>query len=113
MFQKLTRSGDVTDNNIDLSKLKLKVKPALVNYVLILDGNSMEIALKNNTTRHALAIMMICARSVIACNMLASQKQTLITFMKNCFTFDPRILAVGSLISDGAMLLEAHVGVGI
>jgi P-type E1-E2 ATPase len=45
--------------------------------------------------------------------MLPGQKKLLVKFIRKCFSFSPRVLAAGGKASNGAMLLEANVGVGV
>jgi magnesium-transporting ATPase (P-type) len=112
VFKSLTRTEDKL-LNIDLGKLSLKVDIEEVNYYLVIDGDTLEKALKNNHIRQALAILIACARTVIACNMMPSQNMLLVKFIRKCLSYKPKVLATGGKASNGAMILEAHVGVGV
>ena len=99
-------------NLIDLTQVRIK-DTEKTDFVLVIDGDSLARAINSNYSRQILVLAMMTANTVIACNMLPSQKALLTDVVKKCFSFRPRVLAVGGQNSDGAMLLKAHVGVGI
>ncbi|XP_024378284.1 phospholipid-transporting ATPase 2 isoform X3 [Physcomitrium patens] len=78
------------------------------NIAFVIDGLSLEIALKYH--KEAFAKLALLIRTALCCRVTPSQKAELVGLVKSC---DYRTLAIGDGGNDVKMIQEAHVGVGI
>lgn len=85
-------------------------EPPPPTHAIIIDGDSLKLALDESVRRKFLLLCKQC-RSVLCCRVSPSQKAAVVNMVKtglDCLT-----LAIGDGANDVAMIQEAHVGVGI
>ncbi|KAF2130860.1 phospholipid-translocating P-type ATPase [Dothidotthia symphoricarpi CBS 119687] len=85
-------------------------EPPPATHALIIDGDTLKLALDDSVKRKFLLLCRKC-RSVLCCRVSPSQKAAVVNMVKtglDCLT-----LAIGDGANDVAMIQEAHVGVGI
>jgi phospholipid-translocating ATPase len=85
-------------------------EPPPPTHALIIDGDTLKLALDDSVKRKFLLLCRRC-RSVLCCRVSPSQKAAVVNMVKtglDCLT-----LAIGDGANDVAMIQEAHVGVGI
>ena len=98
----------------DVQKLKEKFKEYqqkmnIESYIFIIDGDTLDLALKNCEEEFFLTTMQ--APSVVCCRCSPTQKRIIVKTIKK-YT-DARTAAVGDGGNDVAMIQEADVGIGI
>ena len=98
----------------DVEKLKEKFKEYqqkmnIESYIFIIDGDTLDLALKNCEEEFFLTTMQ--APSVVCCRCSPTQKRIIVKTIKK-YT-DARTAAVGDGGNDVAMIQEADVGIGI
>jgi phospholipid-translocating ATPase len=85
-------------------------EPPPPTHALIIDGDTLKLALDESVKRKFLLLCRKC-RSVLCCRVSPSQKAAVVNMVKtglDCLT-----LSIGDGANDVAMIQEAHVGVGI
>ena len=92
--------------NSELEKIKFQNE-----FILIIDGNCLDICLKN--CKNIFFEVSLKAKSVVCCRCSPTQKAKIIKIVKDLTKNKKRLLAIGDGGNDVAMIQEAHVGVGI
>ena len=103
---------ETKENDINFLKEKFKEFSNLQidnNHILIIDGNTLDLALKNAEKEFFETAMK--APSVVCCRCSPTQKRMIVKTIKK-YT-DKRTAAVGDGGNDVAMIQEADVGIGI
>lgn len=85
--------------------------PDGIDYSLVMDGDSLELALTTEDTLKLLALVLFLAKSVCFFNMKPNQKKILGSILKNCYKFNPVYMSIGG-VSDLGLSSEANIGVG-
>ena len=80
------------------------------DFVLVLSGKCIEIGISSSESLKLLTLALFTAKSVICFNMMPNHKTMLVGILKNNFSFEPNIMAVGTECDLG-MMNEAHIGV--
>lgn len=91
----------------------LRYSPTALAYHVLVDGNTLDLALQSSECRRLLAYFLFCAQSVCGSSLLPKQKQQLVHFVKENFSFRPVTLAVASDSTGAAMMQVADIGVAI
>lgn len=107
--EKLALFG-LTGSKEELAAAQNDHEPPAPTHALIIDGDSLKLALDDSVKRKFLLLCRKC-RSVLCCRVSPSQKAAVVNMVKtglDCLT-----LAIGDGANDVAMIQEAHVGVGI
>lgn len=100
----------LTGSKEELAAAQNDHEPPAPTHALIIDGDSLKLALDDSVKRKFLLLCRKC-RSVLCCRVSPSQKAAVVNMVKtglDCLT-----LAIGDGANDVAMIQEAHVGVGI
>ncbi len=107
--QKTAYIKNILDPKIISSELeKIKFQN---EFILIIDGNCLDICLKN--CKNIFFEVSLKAKSVVCCRCSPTQKAKIIKIVKDLTNNKKRLLAIGDGGNDVAMIQEAHVGVGI
>lgn len=96
--------------NISLTK---EFNYKAVYFVLSIDSESLEFALKSDESRRYFVALLFAAQSVFFHSLLPNQKRKIVKLLKNSFRFKPIIVAIGNGSDDIGMLQEAHIGISI
>ncbi|KAH9875028.1 hypothetical protein J1614_004516 [Plenodomus biglobosus] len=107
--EKLALFG-LTGSQEELDTAQDDHEPPPPTHALIIDGDTLKLALDDAVKRKFLLLCRKC-RSVLCCRVSPSQKAAVVNMVKtglDCLT-----LAIGDGANDVAMIQEAHVGVGI
>lgn len=94
----------------ELAAAKHNHEPPDPTHAIIIDGDSLKLALDPTLKRKFLLLCKNC-RSVLCCRVSPSQKAAVVEMVKN--GLDCLTLSIGDGANDVAMIQEAHVGVGI
>ncbi|KAJ4369078.1 phospholipid transporting ATPase [Neocucurbitaria cava] len=100
----------MTGSEEELVAAQTDHEPPPPTHALIIDGDTLKLALDDEIKRKFLLLCRKC-RSVLCCRVSPSQKAAVVNMVKtglDCLT-----LAIGDGANDVAMIQEAHVGVGI
>ncbi|KAF9738294.1 hypothetical protein PMIN06_001830 [Paraphaeosphaeria minitans] len=107
--EKLALFG-MTGSQEELDAAQTDHVPPPATHAIIVDGDSLKLALDDALKRKFLLLCKRC-RAVLCCRVSPSQKAAVVNMVKtglDCLT-----LAIGDGANDVAMIQEAHVGVGI
>ena len=85
---------------------------AIAHCVVVIDGHTLSIVEAQPTVQDLFINLVILADSVICCQASPSQKASLVRFLRKKLP-QAVTLAIGDGANDVAMILEAHVGIGI
>mmetsp|Transcript_17725 Transcript_17725/g.31998 ORF Transcript_17725/g.31998 Transcript_17725/m.31998 type:complete len:2024 (-) Transcript_17725:332-6403(-) len=110
---KLYKAVAVNPDRDQTAFLEEPYDSSVLRYTLTVDGSTFELALSDPETRKIFSCLAFAAESVLACNMLPSQKADLVKLIQKNMSFKPRVMAVGDGNNDIAMIRQANVGVGI
>ena len=91
----------------------LSYSPSALAYHVLIDGTTLELALHSTECKRLLAYFLFCAQSVCGSSLLPKQKQQLVHFVKENFSFHPVTLAVASDSTGAAMMQVADIGVAL
>ena len=94
----------------DSLNIKKGFNPDLIDFSLVIDGKTLELAMKNAESLKCLTIILFSAKSVCCFNMQPNHKVCLAKILKHSFSFKPIFMAVGNGFDEG-MLNESSVSV--
>lgn len=94
----------------ELAAAQTDHEPPPPTHALIIDGDTLKLALDESVKRKFLLLCRRC-RSVLCCRVSPSQKAAVVNMVKS--GLDCLTLSIGDGANDVAMIQEAHVGVGI
>jgi phospholipid-translocating ATPase len=100
----------LTGSEEELAAAQTDHEPPPPTHALIIDGDTLKLALDDAVKRKFLLLCRRC-RSVLCCRVSPSQKAAVVNMVKS--GLDCLTLAIGDGANDVAMIQEAHVGVGI
>ncbi|CAG9328260.1 unnamed protein product [Blepharisma stoltei] len=109
MLPLISKSADIK-MSISLTK---KFNYKAVYFVLSIDSESLEFALKSEESRRYFVCLLFAAQSVFFHSILPHQKRKIVQLLKNCFRFKPTVIAVGDGSDDVGMLQEAHISISL
>ena len=81
-----------------------------VDYTLMMDGNSLSMALTSEISLKYIVLILFCAKSVCFFNMKPNHKKQLGTVLRKCFKFKPVYMSIGGK-SDLGIGFDANIGV--
>ena len=95
------------------TKLKRMYNPENVNYVLAIDNTALEYSMCSKQHTKYFISLLFAAKLVCFHSLFPDQKAKVVKILKNFFSFNPFVMAVGNGISDCHMMQEADIGVSI
>jgi phospholipid-translocating ATPase len=101
---------NLTGSDEDLKFAKKSHAPPAPTHALIIDGDSLKLALDDKLRQKFLILCKQC-KSVLCCRVSPAQKAAVVAMVKN--SLDVMTLSIGDGANDVAMIQEADVGVGI
>ena len=87
--------------------------PSSLNFMLLMDGLSLETVLSTTECQRLLSALLYSAKSVCLFSALPHQKAKLVRFLKHSLCFHPTILTFADNLSSFPMLNESDVRVGL
>ena len=84
-----------------------------LNYSVLIDGESLEIALNHENSRKSLVCVVACAKSMIFCGLMPQDKVRIVRLLQENIEFKPLVAVIGSGEGDIHMLQQADLGIGI
>ena len=96
-----------------IEKLREKVNLNFLDFVVSIDGDTLDLALTSHELMKNLIIILFTAKSVFAFNMTPEQKKNLVKAVKESLDFKPVVVAVANRYGNEKMLSEATVGIKI
>lgn len=106
----LQEKFNMTGSMEELQKAIDDHNPPSGNFGIVIDGDALKIALKDEYRMKFLLLCKAC-RAVLCCRVSPAQKAAVVSLVKN--TLDVMTLAIGDGSNDVAMIQAADVGVGI
>lgn len=110
LLDKHLKTFNLTGSDEELAAARLNHEPPDPTHALIIDGESLKLALSDELRQRFLLLCKQC-KSVLCCRVSPAQKAAVVSLVKN--GLDIMALSIGDGANDVAMIQEADVGVGI
>ncbi|CDO93339.1 unnamed protein product [Kluyveromyces dobzhanskii CBS 2104] len=107
----LKEKFQMTGSYEELEEAKKVHEPPKGNFGLIIDGDALKLALRNEDVEREFLLLCKRCKAVLCCRVSPAQKAAVVKLVKN--TLDVMTLAIGDGSNDVAMIQSADIGVGI
>ena len=108
----LHRNATRVDLNIN-SLLSNSFDPHGLDYTVVIDRKTFNIALNDNECRKLLVCLLACAKSVVFSELMPRDKGDVVRLIRENIDYKPLVAAVGNGEGDIHMLQQADIGIGI
>ncbi|OMJ90724.1 hypothetical protein SteCoe_6900 [Stentor coeruleus] len=95
------------------TRLRNNYIPNKINYVLSIDSSGLEYGCSSKQHSKYFISLIFAAKFVCFHSLYPDHKRRVVQLLKNNFSFNPLVLAIGDGISDIGMIQEADIGIGI
>ena len=103
-----------THIDADLEKeLSKEFDPIDLNYSMLIDRESLKVALHDENCRKMLVCLLACARSICFAELMPRDKGNVVKLLKENIRYRPLVAAIGYREGDINMLQNADVGISI
>jgi phospholipid-transporting ATPase len=108
----LFRSSSQYENEIP-NTLKKPFTPPELDYAIIIDKTTWQVALNDLDCRKLLVAILVCAKTVCFVDLMPSDKGNVVSLLRENVSFKPLVACIGSGEGDISMLQTGDIGIGI